>query len=283
MIKRLMSALAALTLVTTGTVALSASPALAATTYEYNGFAQDFTSDPATGACVTMTIGKPYVDNSVLSGAHSLGELSIESAGGGDNVEFGWTVDKSQRADGNPILFGSHHINHVWKGYTTGWVDNASNPINLGSGLPKPVDKTFCLGQTSTHFTATYDGVLVATLPKSRWTPGGVAQPFNAAVADVIQVKAFNESASHEANTCNDLGTGQEWNATIIPPGAPPVTTWSSFSVTGTTITPNWTTAWGSPGTAGVWGANATSGTGGTTGGPGWNGAGTGSGGAGIC
>lgn len=240
--------------------------------YDYNSFTQVLTADPADSTSITMMIGKPYVDNSVLAGAHSLGEGAVQSADSKDIVEFGWTVDKTQRADGNPILWAGHWINGVWKGYNLAWVDVTTNPVNLGAGLPKPVAKSFNIAQTSTAFWVMYDGQWVAYVPKSRWTPGGVVRPFNAAVADFHVVQWFNESASHETETCNDLGTGTIYNAGGTP--TPPVTTFDTYALGGTTIAPNLTVSSTNPGTA-AWGAQQLTSTSGTTGGPGYNPAGT--------
>jgi hypothetical protein len=248
--------------------------------YDYNGFEQWFTTDPADDTLATMTIGKPYVDNSVLGGAHSLGQVDVESANGGDRVEVGWTVDKAQRADGNPILFASHNIAGVWKGYTTGWVDYAPNPINIGAGLPKPVDKAFGINQTSTAFWFWYDTDYVAYVPKSRWTPGGVVQPFNATVADFHRIVWFFESASHETETCNDMGTSTIYNASGVP--TPPVAIITNYSAGNTAIAEDWTVVRPNP-TIAAWGTQKDSATSGRGGGPGYNSAGTGVGTAFAC
>ena len=249
--------------------------------YNYNGFNQTLTSDPAEYAYVQTMTGKPYVDNSSYSNAHSLGEISVQSSDLGDIVEVGWVVDKAQRADGNPILFASHWINSVWKGWNLAFVDYAPNAVNLGAGLPKPVVKEFGINQTSTAFWVYYDGQPVAYVPKSRWTPGGVVRPFNAATADMVHVKSFSENAVDELDPCTDLGTGTLWNAGGSP--TPPITTWSNYVLGGTATSANWTVSWGNPGTTGVWGASASSGTAGVTGGPGYTSGGGTPGNTGSC
>ena len=104
--------------------------------YFYTTFYQDFTADPADATSADMMVAKPYVDSALHITAHSLGQAAIESQDGRDIVELGWIVDKNRRADGNPTLFAAHWIDNVFKGYDTAWVDYASNPVNLGAGLP---------------------------------------------------------------------------------------------------------------------------------------------------
>jgi hypothetical protein len=253
----------------------------AAPCYHYNGFVQDLTSDPATAAAMATMTGKPYVDNGTYAATHSLGELAVQSGDLGDIVEIGWTVDKTLRADGNPILFASHWINGLWWGYNAQFVDYAPNAVNLGAGLPKPVVKGFEIAQTSTAHWVYYDGQPVAYVPKSRWTPGGVAQPFNAATADYVWIQAFSEIAADETDPCTDMGTGTLWNAGGSP--TPPVTSWSAYNLGGTAISPSWTVLSGSPGITGVWGANASSGTTGETGGSGYTSGGGTPGSTGSC
>jgi hypothetical protein len=247
----------------------------AAPCYQYNGFAQTFTADPATSVSIVTTVAKPYVDNATWPCTHSLGEVAAQKSANGtlDIVEIGWTVDKCRRADGNPTLFASHWINGVWKGMDVAFVDYAPNPVNLGAGLPKPVNKHFGINQTTTAWWVYYDSQPVAYVPKSRWTPGGVVRPFNAAVADIEVAQEFNETSGDETTPCTDMGTGTMYDATGTP--TPPVTTWDSYTVGGTVTAANLTTFLGNPGTPGVWGAAQDTATSGRTGGPGYDASGT--------
>lgn len=249
--------------------------------YNYNGFYQDFSADPATNTSVETMIGKPYVHDITLPRAHSLAEVSVQSSDVLDAVELGWIVDKGRRADGNPTLWAGHWINGSFKGYDTAFVDYAPNPINLGAGLPKPVVKQFGVHQTATAFWVYYDNVAVAYVPKSRWTPGGVVRPFNASVADFYYVKWFNEIANTETQPCDDMGTGTLWNASGTP--TPPITTWDNYLAASPTIAENWVATWGGPTTPGIWGTVATTGDSGVTGGPGYDSTSTNVGTTGAC
>lgn len=255
--------------------------------YYYNAMQQKFDVDPATSTEATVMIGKPFVDTPTWT--HSLGQVAVRSADTEDIVEFGWTVDKGQRADGNPILFASHSIDDVWKGYNTGFVDYVDDPatpavegaVNLGAGLPKPVQKRFFVGQTATAFWVGYDTGWVAYVPKSRWTPGGVQRPFYAATADLVYVQWFFEVAAGETEPCTDMGTGTLYNATGTP--TPPVADMSYYSVGGTATPADWGQLGTNPTTTGVWGATETSPTSFVGGGPGWNSAGTAGGTTNAC
>ncbi|HET6214916.1 MAG TPA: hypothetical protein VFE14_18760, partial [Micromonosporaceae bacterium] len=108
--------------------------------FTYGRIGQDYGTDKGSGADMTITTAKPFV----LSYGHSLGENSIQSDGSStaDVVEVGWIVDLAQRADGNPFLFGFFWVHGVPDTYNSAaWVDFTANPINLGAGLPKPVNK----------------------------------------------------------------------------------------------------------------------------------------------
>lgn len=249
--------------------------------YYFNGFAQVFTADPAETIGIDMTVGKPYVDDSVLAAAHSLGQVAVTSGDSRDIVEVGWMVDKTRRADGNPTLWAFHWIDSVPKGYDVAFVDYAPNPINLGAGLPKPVSKRFAISQTSTAWWVYYDTAYVAYVPKSRWTPLAVVRPFNAAVADVVVSQIFNEVAGHETEPCSDMGPGTMYDASGSP--TPPVGTFVNYTTIGTATSPNLTTFHGDPGTPGVWGATQDTATTGRAGGPSYNSAGTGPGATGAC
>lgn len=170
----------------------------------YSAMWDDAEADLANGLETTMTIGKP----NVASGSeHSVGEVAVFSEDGNDLVEVGWRVNTVARPDGNPILFAYHWINDAPQGYGVGFTDVSSNPVNLGAGLPKPVNKLFFIGSTTTHYWVGYDTDWVAYVAKSRWG----TRPFSASGDSVHYGQSFYEVASTEDKPCTDLGTG--WGA----------------------------------------------------------------------
>lgn len=180
--------------------------------YTYGRLIETADADKASGMDVTITTGKPFVPSDP-GWEHSLGENAIQ-ANNGDIIEVGWTVDRLLRADGNPTLFAFHWIAGVPTAYNFAFNDFTANPINLGAGLPNPVNKRFFIGSTSTAFWVGYDNAWVAWVAKSRFGTGSFSVP-----GDSVEfAQAFYEIASEQDHTCVDMGTG--WDSNPIASGS---------------------------------------------------------------
>lgn len=106
-----------------------------------------------TGVNATLAKGigaKLYVSNPYLqcnTGEHSLIELAATDTVTNNVIEFGWIKDGCA---GNPRIFASYWKNGVPSGCffsCVGWIDNASNPIDLGADLSTVA--TGCNGTTT--------------------------------------------------------------------------------------------------------------------------------------
>lgn len=231
-------------------------------------------SDLAYGLQATITTGKPWTQ----SGAnHSLGEIAVQSDDQLDVVEVMWRVNLTARPDGNPVLEAYHWIGGVGQGYRVGFVDYAPNPLNLGAGLPKPVNKDFVISSTSTDFWVGYDGNWVASVPKSRWG----ARPFGQAADQVKIGQAFYEvaaSGAGEEHPCDDMGTGWDSNPFVSGTGSLFNFAWigstTAVNVTGGIVT----NPAGIAGNADAYHFATTSANSGRGSGPGWDAAGVGAG-----
>jgi hypothetical protein len=237
----------------------------------YGRILENADADPASGLSADITIGKPFTQ----SGAnHSLGEIAVSSADQQDIVEVMWRVNTVARPDGNPILEAYHWIDGTPQGYRVGYVDNAANPVNLGAGLPKPVNKNFAIGSDASNFYVGYDGAWVATLPKSRFG----ADEF-ALAADQVQIgQGFYEVAADgaaEEHPCDDMGTGWDSNPFVSGTGSIFNFAWTgsatAVNVTGGIVT----NPAGITGNADAYHFATTSANSGRGSGPGWNAAGT--------
>ena len=237
----------------------------------YGRILENADADPASGLSADITIGKPFTQS---GSNHSLGEVAVQSADQQDIVEIMWRVNTVTRPDGNPVLDAYHWIDGAGQGYRVGYVDNAANPINLGAGLPKPVNKNFVIGSDASNFYVGYDGSWVATLPKSRFG----ADEF-ALASDQVQIgQVFYEVAADgagEEHPCDDMGTGWDSNPFVSGTGSLFNFAWAgsatSVSVTGGIVT-NPSGITGDPDAYHFATTSATSGRGS---GPGWNAAGT--------
>jgi hypothetical protein len=196
--------------------------------YNYLSSFQATTTDPARGTRGMSTTSKPHCDTAGgLYYAHCLGQWAIQSADQQDRVELGWMVNPSWRADLNPFLFAFAADDNVSLGYAfdnrpgacsvvpnCGWVDYATNPVNILAGLPKPANHDYIIERTTTVTWVGWNGSWVAYLPHSVFA-GGVE--FGSGSTDMVELTQwFWENYVYELGdatefaTCSDFGSGDD-------------------------------------------------------------------------
>ncbi len=151
----------------------------------------------ATGASAMVTIGKPYLDKLDW---HSLGEIAVQSVGGGDTIEVGWTVDR-----------GVNHLNDDPHLFVFNWVDGAPGCYNgcgfypvdgalikPGDTLPAGVTKAFSIKHIGSAWYVGYDGNFFGGFVDDQW-----GQKFT----QFDQVQYFGEVAASSLTPCTQMGS----------------------------------------------------------------------------
>jgi hypothetical protein len=185
------------------------------------------------GPQIAMTVEKPGILASL--DFHSLAEVTAQDSGGGNIVEFGWSVDTAN-PDLNPRIFWFTWVGGVAQGYNTGFVPVAS-PV-------KAYNATLTQGSTVTldvrHFTTAqcsctagwwlaYNSSFLGVYPDTIWT--GAGQTFTGAST----VQAFGEVALGYDPSQTDMGSSLLATSTV---GAQ----MASYGLFGTApSTPAWT------------------------------------------
>lgn len=166
-----------------------------------------------TGGCANVTVGNPYVKT---GDSHSLAEISVQDtlASTNDTAEFGWLKGPG----GSVQLFGYHFDGGVGQGYGVDWVDNASNPINLGSSITTGVTKQFCLTYDSVQsvWWSFFDTGYVAYIGSASWT--GTAFTSAGGYQWFHEYAYLDDQNGNDADgkgdfTCGDLGDGRQGSA----------------------------------------------------------------------
>lgn len=206
-----------------------ATPFTGAGSYYAGGSQTMSGTDYSQGLSGKLYVAKPFVEAGAFGGlySHSLAELAVESTSGAnpDTIEFGWTVDRNVNGDTNPHLFG-----YTWKAgvpqcyNTCGFVDNASNPINLGSDISADIGtaKLFqvfwsasACGPAASGWYLYYNGTSVGCY----YAPVAVSAGYTTAKF----VQAFGEyhyNGVNNSGTSNDKPCGDMGNGTAPGTGA---------------------------------------------------------------
>jgi len=193
--------------------------------YYYAGAYQTLTgTNNAGGLSANIYIANAFIPagQCVSGGDHSLMEIEASDTSG-NTVEFGWAEEPTAFGDCKPRLFASTWNAGTWSGcYGSGagcnWVDNASNPVNLGADLSSTAalcngSSLACVKKFTFYYSATacgaassgwwlqYDGSFVGC-----FTPSAFGAGFTA----VTQFQAFGEYYYSGATVpCGDMGNGK--------------------------------------------------------------------------
>lgn len=108
--------------------------------------------------------------------SHTLGQLSVQAGSNSgsykDNIaEVGWVREPTAFGDDHVRLFGSCWRLNAWAGSYTGgcgWVDNASNPVNLGADLTSAPGGLNLIGQTK-KFAIQYSATACGSAAAGQW------------------------------------------------------------------------------------------------------------------
>jgi hypothetical protein len=199
--------------------------------YYYSGVSATLSgTNNAAGWGGNVLITKPFVQNNPVAGVydHSLADIVVskDTTGvSGDTVEAGVAVNRNVWSDFNPHLFvcawHNGSTNGCWTGGTS-WVDNSSNPVNVGSDLSADVgtakaiqvywaNSGLCGGSTSGVYVI-YAGTWVGCYPQSVFSAGWTSSQFFQAFGEVHYNGSNNAGTSND-KPCTDNGNG---NAGIL-------------------------------------------------------------------
>jgi len=177
---------------------------LAGPYYFYGVAQQTHTTGTTDGVMANLVTAKPWVDSAVKDD-HSLAEVSIQDTATGHAVEIGYTVDPGTFGDSNPRLFVYHWVLGVPQGYGAGFTDNAANPINHGSLLPYPLQKSFFIQRSGGDWWVGYDTAWVGRFAGANFTGGFTSGTETSGFGEV----ATKPGTSH-TTSCSDMGHNGE-------------------------------------------------------------------------
>lgn len=232
MLKRALTHLAAVSLLLAGSLAATASPALAASAYWYAGGYQTFTGTLPTGITANVNVYSPSLDTS--KDAHTLTELAIRKnvvIGGTtytQDVEVGWTVDQGQFGNTSPHLFTTIWVNGVFQGYggpgfvqcnTVAGVNNCGQTTDvwdlndtLTAGTTMKLGIQYVptgskIGWWIIAYLNTGTPEFIGYWPSTKWT---TATPSITTFTDNDTMYAFGEVATNSGGIlgCSDMGDG---------------------------------------------------------------------------
>ena len=161
--------------------------------YYYAGARQTGASD---GSWADLSIRRPW-----LSGkdAHSLTEISVQSADSRQIVEVGWTVDRKTNKDDDPHLFVYYWKDRTRTCYNTCGFTSKSNNVKPGDTLPVGETKRFGIQHFDGVWWVAYDsewiGYFHDDLWEGRYTKAGLVQ-------------WFGEVTAASTAPCTDMGNG---------------------------------------------------------------------------
>lgn len=150
----------------------------------------------ADGAYANLTVSKPKL---ARTDYHTLAELAVQSADGGQIVEVGWTVDRVVNGDDDPHLFVYHWVDRTSTCYNTcGFVQYSKN-IAPGDVLAQDRAVRFGIqffnGAWWIAFDSEWVGYFPAKLWKNKFTRTGIVQ-------------IFGEVAATTPTPCTEMGNG---------------------------------------------------------------------------
>jgi hypothetical protein len=170
--------------------------------YLYQGMHQGSLKEPAEsdGLYVNVTIGKPRLGD---QDGHSLGEIAVRSADGGEAVELGWTVDRAVNGDDDPHLFVFHWVEHKPTCYNGCGFQQYSKNLKPGDTLAYGVTKKFGIQYSDGAWWIAFDSEWIGYFPENLWTDQGTT------FTRTGQLHAFGETATQTLQPCDtDMGTG---------------------------------------------------------------------------
>ena len=244
--------------------------------YFYAGASQYLAAgESASSYASNQLVSLPALDTAKDS--HTLGEVAVQSHNQQQTVEAGWTHDPIVCGAGNsPCLFTGTWKNGVFRGYNTGFVDWAANPINVGATLTPNTQKRFQIQYSGGNWWVAYDLAWIGYFPGTIWTnaPGSVTfDKFGVA-------QGFYEVATKstgDTTPCTDMANGKL--------GTDPVGPWATSGTNslGGTLPGAIANNFGGFSTiAGIYDHNTINTQTTRAGGPGYNAAGTGVGAIGV-
>lgn len=158
----------------------------------------------AVGTSANVTIGKPYLDKQDW---HSLGEIAVQSVGGGNTIEVGWTVDRGvNNLDEDPHLFVFSWVNGAPGCYNgCGFYPVEGASIKPGDTLVSGAIKTFSIKHIGKAWYVGYDGEYFGGFIDEQWkNPVTQVNEFT----DFDQVQYFGEVAASTLTPCTQMGSG---------------------------------------------------------------------------
>jgi Neprosin len=202
--------------------------------YYYAGTFQTMAgTDTFKGLDATVEVVAPVMDP--VGYNHSLSELAIQDANG-NAAEIGWVEEPVAFGDSKPRLFSCIWVNgstapgcYTGAGTGTSWVDNTSNPINLGADLSGVVTATWpanakkftvkivsgigACSFASNGVEIDYDGVKVGCWLGTAWTHATPATSFGQATTAQAYGEYYygggNNTGTSADRPCGDIGNGR--------------------------------------------------------------------------
>ncbi|MGA5303628.1 neprosin family prolyl endopeptidase [Nucisporomicrobium flavum] len=162
--------------------------------YFYSGARQIETSD---GGWANLDIRKPWLS---ANDAHTLAEISVQSADSKQIVEVGWTIDRKLNKDDDPHLFVYYWKDKTRTCYNKCGFTSKSDNVKPGDTLPTGTTKRFGIQHFDGVWWVAYDsewlGYFDDSLWDGRYTKSGMVQ-------------FFGEVAALNTKPCTDMGNGQ--------------------------------------------------------------------------
>ena len=161
--------------------------------YFYAGARQIGASD---GSWADLNIRKPWLSQ---RDAHTLTEISVQSADSRQIVEVGWTVDRKTNKDDDPHLFVYYWKDKQRTCYNTCGFTSKSDNVKPGDTLPVGATKRFGIQHFDGVWWVAYDsewiGYFDDDLWEGRYTKAGMVQ-------------WFGEVTAATTEPCTDMGNG---------------------------------------------------------------------------
>ena len=150
----------------------------------------------ADGSWADLDIRKPWLSG---NDAHTLTEISVQSADSRQIVEVGWTVDRKTNKDADPHLFVYYWKDKQRTCYNTCGFTLKSDNIKPGDTLPAGTTKRFGIQHFDGVWWVAYDsewiGYFSDSLWEGRYTKAGLVQ-------------WFGEVTAASDKPCTDMGNG---------------------------------------------------------------------------
>lgn len=170
--------------------------AAGAVDYLYVGLRQTVGTHSA-GAGATLLQADPAIG---VGDLHSLAEIAVESLGGQQIVELGWTIDAGVNGDLAPHVFAFHWVDGQETCYNgCGWVQ-VSPTKRPGMRIIPGEAHRYEIKLVSGDWWLLYDGEGMGYYPQSLW-PSGFGQ--------AVLVQWFGEVAAAVTSPCTQMGNSK--------------------------------------------------------------------------